>query len=90
MNLYKDLESNMEALYKSMALSGKMVDSHHNVLLRFLFKKGDHRLLKNWRPVSLLNVDYQILSKMTIRLGEVMGKLTPIEQKCGVKGKLPI
>ena len=24
---------------------------------------------------------------MTIRLGEVMGKLTPIEQKCRVKGR---
>ena len=27
---------------------------------RILFKKGDKRLLKNWRPMSLLNVDYII------------------------------
>ena len=57
-------------------------------IVRLLFKKGDHRLLRNWRPVSLLNVDYKILSKiMTTRLSKIMGKIIPIEQKCGVRGR---
>ena len=28
-----------------------------------MFKKGDHTKLKNWRPVTLLNSDYKILTE---------------------------
>ena len=53
-----------------------------------LYKKGDHRDLKNWRPVSLLNVDYKILAKiLTNRLSNFLHKIVPEEQKCGVKGR---
>ena len=77
----------MEML-NSIAMTGELLPSQKNAIIRLLYKKGDHRLLKNWRPVSLLNVDYKILSKiMTNRLTKFMAKLTPIEQKCGVKGR---
>ena len=44
--------------------------------------------LKNWRPVSLLNVDYKILSKiLTNRLSKVMDEIVYIDQTCAVKGR---
>ena len=64
-----------------------MPDSHKNAAVKLLFKKGDHRSLKNWRPISLLNTDYKILSKiLTNRISNVLDKIVPIEQKCGIKG----
>ena len=40
------------------------------------------------RPISLLNVDYKILSKViTNRLSKYMERIVPQEQKCGVKGR---
>ena len=42
---------------------GFLCASMHENVTRLLFKKGDKKLLKNWRPISLLNVDYKICSK---------------------------
>ena len=66
----------------------KMTESQGNAVVTLIFKKGDHRLLKNWRPVSLLNTDYKILSKIiTKRIKKILAKIIPNNQKCGVKGR---
>ena len=55
---------------------------------RFLFKKGDKKLLKNWRPISLLNVDYKICSKaLANRLAKVLSSIINEEQTCSVPGR---
>ena len=38
--------------------------STREALICLLFKKGDKKLPKNWRPISLLNTDYKILAKI--------------------------
>ena len=52
----------------------------------FSFKKrGDIKDLKNWRPISLLNVDYKIISKvLTTRLSHVLGSVVSSDQTCSV------
>ena len=34
---------------------GILTDSQHEGLLHLLYKKDERRLVKNWRPISLLN-----------------------------------
>ena len=78
----------MTMLYNNLWLKEKQRKSHKNAIIKLLFKKDDHRKLKNWRPISLLNIDYKIYTKiLTARLKEIMGKITPEEQKCGVEGR---
>ena len=48
-------------------------------------KKGDRKNLKNWRPISLLNVDYKICSKvLSLRLSKVLEFIVDPEQTCSV------
>ena len=58
-------------------------------LIRLIYKnRGNRHELKNWRPISLLNVDYKILSKViTNRLKRIMPFIIGEEQTCGVASR---
>jgi hypothetical protein len=51
-------------------------------------RSGKAEYLNNWRPISLLNVDYKILSKViTNRLKTVASLVIGAEQTCGLAGR---
>jgi hypothetical protein len=62
--------------------NGNLSDSFRRARIRLIPKKGNTKLLKNWRPISLLNCFYKIISRAsTNRLKDYMDKLTPTAQK---------
>lgn len=70
------------------SLNGTLTASQREGLLRLTYKKDDKRLPKNWRPISLLNTDYKVASKIiTNRLKQVMGSIVHQDQTCGVIGR---
>ncbi len=55
--------------------------SHRQILISLLFKKDNRKKFKNYRPISLSNVDYKILAfVLSKRLQKVMTKLISMEQ----------
>ena len=43
---------------------GELPNSQKQAVITLVEKKGKHkRLIKNWRPISLINVDIKIVSK---------------------------
>ena len=51
-------------------------------------KDKDLRLLKNWRPISLLNTDYKILAKtLSSRLQKVISSIIKSDQTGYIKGR---
>lgn len=75
-------------LYTFSFDQGFLSSSMQESVTRLIFKKDDPKHLKNWRPISLLNVDYKILSKaLTNRLSKVLPSIVSEDQTCSVSGR---
>ena len=71
-----------------MYVKEKMSDSQNLGIIKLSPKSGDLELIENWRPISLLNVDYKIISKtIANRLKNVLEKIISPEQYCGVPNR---
>ena len=69
-------------------LNSEMCDSMKVSHTRVIYKKGDVKSLKNWRPISLHNVDYKICSKaLSLRLAKVLEFIVSPDQTCSVSGR---
>ncbi|KAJ6633369.1 hypothetical protein lerEdw1_014522 [Lerista edwardsae] len=68
--------------------SARFGNAFHSGLLRFLFKGGDPTLLKDWRPLTITNVDYRLLARvLNSRLAAVMRHLVFETQSSAVPGR---
>ena len=62
--------------------------TQHRAVLALQFKVGDRESLDNWRPISLLCVDYKIITKtLATRLGALLHYLLHPNQTCSVSGR---
>jgi hypothetical protein len=67
----------------------KMTPSQRECFISLLCKNWEKRVyLSFWRPISLLNVDYKIISKcMANRLKVVLSEIVHPDQTCSVPGR---
>ena len=77
-----------DSIHKSI-MEGEMSLDQKRATITLIPKPGkDLKLLKNWRPLSLLNCDYKIYAKvMAIRLQTALNKLISPDQSGGIKGR---
>ena len=71
-------------------LSGSLSRTQRRSLIALSFKKGDRLDPRNWRPISLRNVDshYKIASRAIAgRLLKVIHLVVNSNQTCGVPGR---
>ena len=68
---------------------GSLTHSQKQAVITLIEKKGKDRLfLKNWRPISLLNVDYKIITKvLAIRLKQVLPEIIHSDQTAYIKDR---
>ena len=68
--------------------SGSLPFSQRGALITLIHKKGERMDHKNWRPISLLNVDYKICARaLAGRLLGVLHHVVASDQTCGVPGR---
>lgn len=90
--LYKMFWNDLKDIYYASFLKsieiGILPFSQRNVVLSLVFKKGENDNLKNYRPLSLTNVDYKIFAHvLALRLQNVAGKIINREQSAYIKGR---
>ena len=62
--------------------AGKLSQTFCNGSIRLIPKKGDHSQIKNWRPISLLNCMYKVISRaINNRLKKVSDRILSRAQK---------
>lgn len=73
-------------VHRAILERGALSPSMRKGTVALLFKAGE-RCELNWRPLTLLNCDYKVLSKVaTVRLKKVMASIVSPDQVCGVPG----
>ena len=78
----------VDSLICHMKKASCMVTSQKQAILSLSDKGKDRLFLENWRPNSLLNVDYKIASKVLAqRLHNKIPKLVSLSQTGFVKGR---
>jgi len=70
-------------------ISGQLSASQRQAIIRLIEKKDkDKKLIKNWRPISLLNTDFKIVSRaLAKRLKSVLPSLISSNQTAYVKDR---
>ena len=68
--------------------SGILPNSTRSSVISLLHKKNDTKDIKNYRPLSLTNNDYKILSKaLQIRMNPTMNHLIGVEENGSVPSR---
>ena len=67
---------------------GKLPASQREAIVTCLYKKGEPTDIRNWRPISLLNIDYKIMTKaLANRLTKTLPHIISNEQTAGIPGR---
>ena len=82
------LGPDLVAVLNSCYGSGFLTLSQRRGVISLSFKKGDRLDPRNWRPISLLNVDYKLAARVIAgRLLKVIHLVVANDQTCGVPGR---
>ena len=82
--VYKDLQD----IYTKGITDGSLGASINSSIIKLLPWDGDKALIKNWRPIMLLNVSYKILAKiLALRLVDILPKFICATYTGFIKGR---
>eukprot|EP01018_Ginkgo_biloba_P035967 Gb_19124 [translate_table: standard] len=75
-------------VYKEAITKGSLGEIINRGDIRFIPKAGDPKLISSWRPITLLNVSYKILTKsIAKRVKHFLPWIVRLEQTSIIKGR---
>ncbi|GBG81321.1 hypothetical protein CBR_g31996 [Chara braunii] len=82
------LKADLVEMYNAIQAGGRLGKSMTRGIISLLFKKGERNEVRNWRPISLLNVVYKILAKtLANRLANYLPCIVHRDQGAFVLGR---
>ena len=82
---YEIIKNDLLELYNSILFKNENLSHSMNQAIITLLPKNMEKELKNWRPISLLCVDYKILTKIISNISKPTLDVTiSKEQTCGI------
>ena len=87
--IFQKIKHNLQTTYnKTLFQKQQPPKTWNQAIITLIPKKGDTRLLKYWRPISLLCTDYKILTKILAnRLKQVLPEIISEEQNCSIPNR---
>ena len=84
---WEDIKDVFPNSCRTAKLKKEISTSQRQAVIKLIEKKDkDKRYIKNWRPISFLNVDYKIISKgLASSLKKVLPNLISAQQMAYVK-----
>ena len=71
--------------FNNSYLQKHLTSSQSHALIKLIPKKPNPTSVKDWRPISLLNTDYKILSSIiSARIKPILNSTIFLEQQCGL------
>ena len=66
----------------------KLSASMYKGIISLLYKSGNREEIKNWRPITLLNIDYKVIAKcLAERLKKVLPSIINPDQRAYIQGR---
>ena len=86
---YDSLRNILPKIFNAAYDEGVLSRSMKSGVISLIYKKkGDRRCIRNYRPISLLQVDYKILARiMANRFKKVLPKIVSENQTCCIVGR---
>ena len=86
---WDDIKRPLTLSFQQALKKGELSTSQKQAVIKLIEKKGkDKRMIENWRPISLLNVDLKIFSKaVASRLRACLDTIISSEQCAYVEGR---
>ena len=82
------LANDLQDLCREISEVGRMPDSMRQAVITCIYKKGDIEDITNWRPISLLNYDYKIFTKiLATKMQPSLNDIIGTEQTAAIKGR---
>ena len=83
------LKNTLHKLFMAIHHTGKLCPSQNKSYITLIPKKdADHSLAKNFRPISLLNTDYKIITKtLANKIKPFLHTIIKSDQTCSIPGR---
>ena len=85
---WDDIKNEFLGVVKEIEECCELCHSQYRGIISLIYKKGDREDIKNWRPITLLNVDYKIIAKLYAeRLKAALPLIVHENQRAFIKGR---